>query len=305
MERRGGAQTIVAAVRGLGSDGPGVGRRTAQAVGGLVLTANRQERLKQEHSKNEKSAMKLNRTFAGPAEMPATIPLFPMAGALLLPRRPIQLTVFEPRYLEMLDDALSGERLVGVIQPSSEEETSDPAPELYPLGCAGRIVQYAEIGDGRCFLTLMGVARFHLTAETPSDRPYRIAIPDYSPFAEDFLEGAGEAAVDRDDLIAALKRFAEVNEIKVVWSDIRKASNEALVNGLSMMSPCGPREKQALLEAPDLKSRAEMLVAITTIELARGQDAAMQIHWRAPAVEARPPLALPAGEETPRPTRRT
>ena len=220
--------------------------------------------------------MKLNRTFAGPAEMPATIPLFPLTGALLLPRRPIQLTVFEPRYLEMLDDALSGERLVGVIQPSSEEETSDPAPELYPLGCAGRIVQYAEIGDGRCFLTLMGVARFHLTAETPSDRPYRIA--DYSPFAEDFLEGAGEAAVDRDDLIAALKRFAEVNEIKVVWSDIRKASNEALVNGLSMMSPCGPREKQALLEAPDLKSRAEMLVAITTIELARGQDAAMQIH---------------------------
>jgi uncharacterized protein len=222
--------------------------------------------------------MKLNRSFAGPAEMPTTIPLFPLTGVLLLPRRPIQLTVFEPRYLEMLDDALSGERLVGVIQPSSEEETAETAPELYPLGCAGRIVQYAEIGDGRCFLTLMGVARFHLTGEEPTDRPYRIAKPDYSAFAEDFLEGAGEAAVDRDDLIAALKRFAEVNEIKVVWSDIKKASNEALVNGLSMMSPCGPREKQALLEARDLKSRAEMLVAITTIELARGQDAATQIH---------------------------
>ena len=110
--------------------------------------------------------------------MPATIPLFPLTGALLLPRRPIQLTVFEPRYLEMLDDALSGGRLIGVIQPSSEEETSDPAPELYPLGCAGRIVQYAEIGDGRCFLTLMGVARFRLTGETPSDHPYRIAVPD-------------------------------------------------------------------------------------------------------------------------------
>ena len=121
--------------------------------------------------KNEKRAMKLNRTFAGPAEMPATIPLFPMAGALLLPRRPIQLTVFEPRYLEMLDDALGGERLIGVIQPSSEDEATDPAPELYPLGCAGRIVQYAEIGDGRCFLTLMGVARFRLTEETPSDAP--------------------------------------------------------------------------------------------------------------------------------------
>ncbi len=121
--------------------------------------------------------MKLNRTFAGPAEMPAAIPLFPMAGALLLPRRPIQLTVFEPRYLEMLDDALAGERLIGVIQPSSEEEATDPAPELYPLGCAGRIVQYAEIGDGRCFLTLMGVARFRLTGETPSEPP----VPDRGP----------------------------------------------------------------------------------------------------------------------------
>jgi uncharacterized protein len=186
--------------------------------------------------------------------------------------------VFEPRYLTMLDDALTGERLIGVIQPTVDEETADPAPELYPLGCAGRIVQYAEIGDGRCFLTLIGVARFHLAAEAPSLGSYRVAIADYSPFAEDFHEGAGEAAVDREDLLETLKRFAEVNEIKVVWSDIRKASNEALVNGLSMMSPCGPKEKQALLEAKDLKSRAEMLVAITTIELARGQDAATQIH---------------------------
>jgi uncharacterized protein len=222
--------------------------------------------------------MKLNRVYAGPADMPATIPLFPLAGALLLPRRPIQLTVFEPRYLTMLDDALTGERLIAVIQPTVEEETADPKPELYPLGCAGRIVQYAEIGDGRCFLTLMGVARFRLAAEAPTPLPYRIAIADYSPFAEDFLEGAGEAAVDREDLLETLKRFAEVNEIKVAWNDIKKASNEALVNGLSMMSPCGPREKQALLEAPDLRSRAEMLVAITTIDLARGEDAATQIH---------------------------
>ena len=134
------------------------------------------------------------------------------------------------------------------------------------------------MGDGRCFLTLMGIARFRVEAEAPSETPYRIALADYSPFAEDFLEGAGEAAVDRDGLLETLRRFADVNDVKIVWSDIKKASNEALVNGLSMMSPCGPREKQALLEAPDLKSRAEMLVAITTIELARGQDAPTQIH---------------------------
>jgi uncharacterized protein len=222
--------------------------------------------------------MKLNRTFADPADLPATIPLFPLEGALLLPRRPIQLTVFEPRYLSMLDDSLCGDRLIGIIQPSSAEETSDPPPELYPLGCAGRIVQYAEIGDGRCFLTLMGVARFHLIGEVRTTRPYRIAEVDYAPFAEDFREGAGEAGVDREGLLSTLRQFAEAKEIKIVWSDIRQASNEALVNGLSMMSPCGPREKQALLEAPDLKSRAEMLVAITTIELARGEDAVTQIH---------------------------
>ena len=97
--------------------------------------------------------------------------------------------MFEPRYLEMLDDALSGERLVGVIQPSSEEETSDPAPELYPLGCAGRIVQYAEIGDGRCFLTLMGVARFHLTAEAPSGRPIGLRSPIIRRSLRIFLKG--------------------------------------------------------------------------------------------------------------------
>jgi Lon protease-like protein len=222
--------------------------------------------------------MKLNRTFADPADLPATIPLFPLEGALLLPRRPIQLTVFEPRYLSMLDDSLCGDRLIGIIQPSSAEETSDPPPELYPLGCAGRIVQYAEIGDGRCFLTLMGVARFHLIGEVQTTRPYRIAEVDYAPFAEDFREGAGEAGVDREGLLSTLRQFAEAKEIKIVWSDIRQASNEALVNGLSMMSACGPREKQALLEAPDLKSRAEMLVAITTIELARGEDAVTQIH---------------------------
>jgi hypothetical protein len=224
------------------------------------------------------TAMKLNRTYAGPADMPATIPLFPLESALLLPRRPLQLTVFEPRYLAMLDDALSGERLIGIIQQTTPEMTAGPPPELYPVGCAGRIVQYTEVGDGRCFVTLMGVARFRVAEEMHYATPYRIAMTDYAPFSEDFTEGAGEAAVDRESLLSTLRRFAEVNEVKVVWSDIKKASNEALVNGLSMMSPCGPREKQALLESVDLKSRAEMLVAITTIGLARGDDAGTQLH---------------------------
>jgi hypothetical protein len=222
--------------------------------------------------------MKLNRTYRATEEMPEVLPVFPVAGALLLPRRPIQLTVFEPRYLEMLDDALTGERLIGMIQPKAGEEAVGSAPELCEIGCVGRIVQYAEIGDGRCFLTLMGVARFRLAGEIPSEKPYRTIRADFSCFFDDFHEGAGENDVDRRSLVDTLRDFATANELKIDWDDVEQASNEALVNALSMMSPYGAREKQALLEAADLKSRAEILVAISQIELARGADAPRRVH---------------------------
>ncbi|MGD0562135.1 MAG: LON peptidase substrate-binding domain-containing protein [Roseiarcus sp.] len=223
--------------------------------------------------------MKLNRNYSRPKEMPRVMPVFPLAGALLLPRRPIQLTIFEPRYLAMLDDALSGERLIGMIQPSAGDEAEEePAPELYPIGCAGRIVQYAEIGDDRCFLTLMGVARFRVAKEQTTGAPYRLVRADFSDFADDFEEGLGESAVDRNSLVDALRAFAEANKIKIDWDDIHKASNETLVNGLAMLSPYGAKEKQALLEAADLKSRAEILVAISQMELARSADASIQLH---------------------------
>jgi Lon protease-like protein len=222
--------------------------------------------------------MKLNRNYENAAELPLTLPIFPVAGALLLPRRPIQLTVFEPRYLAMLDDALSGERLIGIIQPSAGDDSVGAAAELYPVGCVGRIVQYAEIGDRRCFLTLMGVARFRIGEELTVMTPYRIVRPDYAGFAADFREGAGESEVDRQGLIAALRDFAKANDLKIDWDDVEKAPNEALVNALSMMSPYGAKEKQALLEASDLKSRAEILVAISQIELARGAETPRHLH---------------------------
>jgi uncharacterized protein len=222
--------------------------------------------------------MKLNRVYQSPADLPRTIPVFPLAGALLLPRRPLPLNVFEPRYLSMVDDALSGERLIGVIQPSAGEAAQEPQPDLYPIGCAGRITQFAETGDGRCLVTLMGVARFRVLAELPSLTPYRQAQVDFSNFLGDFREGEGEGEVDRQDLLNALRQFADANKFKVDWEDIEQASNEALVNGLSMLSPYGPKEKQALLEADTLKARAEMLVAITHMELARGADAPSQVH---------------------------
>jgi Lon protease-like protein len=178
----------------------------------------------------------------------------------------------------MVDDALSGERLIGVIQPSAGEAAQEPQPDLYPIGCAGRITQFAETGDGRCLVTLMGVARFRVLAELPSLTPYRQAQVDFSNFLGDFREGEGESEVDRQDLLNALRQFADANKFKVDWEDIEQASNEALVNGLSMLSPYGPKEKQALLEAATLKARAEMLVAITHMELARGADAPSQVH---------------------------
>jgi uncharacterized protein len=222
--------------------------------------------------------MKLNRAYERPSELPTIIPIFPLAGALLLPRRPLPLSIFEPRYLAMIDDALSGERLIGMIQPSGGEEASDAWPELCAVGCLGRLTQFAETGDGRCFITLNGVARFRVIAETPNDKLYREARVDFSDFARDLREGEGESAVDRPGLLTALRRFAEANKFKVDWDDIKSASNEALVNGLSMLSPYGAKEKQALLEAADLKARADMLVAITQMELARGENASTQIH---------------------------
>ena len=222
--------------------------------------------------------MKLNRTYNSHADLPATLPVFPLAGALLLPRRPIQLTVFEPRYLSMLDDALSGERLIAMVQPKAGDQAVEPKPELCPIGCVGRIVQYAEIGDGRCFLSLMGVARFRVEEELTTVTPYRILRADCSPFAQDFVEGAGETEVDRASLVGALRDFAKANDLKIDWDDIEKASNETLVNSLAIMSPYGAREKQAMLEAIDLKSRAEILVAIAQIDMAGGADAPRHLH---------------------------
>ena len=222
--------------------------------------------------------MKLNRAYESLDDLPAALPIFPLAGALLLPRRPIQLTVFEPRYLEMLDDVLSGERLIGVIQPRAGDDAMGPTPELCQIGCLGRIVQYAEIGDGRCFLTLMGVARFKIAAELPTLTPYRMVQADFTPFAHDLVEGAGEKEVDREALVTALRDFAKANDFKIAWDDVEKASNESLVNALAMMSPFGAREKQAMLEASDLKSRADILVAVAQIELARSAETSLHLH---------------------------
>ena len=214
--------------------------------------------------------MGMNAVYAGPQDLPDAIPVFPLPGALLLPRGQMPLNIFEPRYVAMVDEALRTNRVIGMIQPNPESGAA-AVPKLYPVGCAGRITQLAETGDGRYLMTLTGIARFRIEEELPTTLPYRVCRVSFEPFGADFRARAGEDEVDRPAVLEALKAFAEATDMKLDWKGVEQAPNEALVNALSMMSPYGPREKQALLEAPDLKTRAEVLVAITEIELARAR----------------------------------
>jgi len=206
-----------------------------------------------------------NQTYDGPDDLPAVIPLFPLIGTLLLPRRALPLNIFEPRYLAMIDAALAGDHLIGMIQPQVGHPGAErlPRPPLEKVGCLGRISQYAETGDGRLIISLIGIARFRLTDELSTTTPYRQARFDTASFAGDFSAGLGEDAVDRAQVLKTLRAYLDHNALAVDWSQFETAPNEALVDGLAMMSPCGPREKQALLEAPDLAARADLLVAIT------------------------------------------
>jgi uncharacterized protein len=214
--------------------------------------------------------MPMNAHYRGPADLPETIPVFPLPGALLLPRGQMPLNIFEPRYLAMIDDALrDGHRLIGMIQPDVAQAGSSAKAPLYKIGCVGRITQLAESGDGRYLIELTGIARFRIEQERDVQTLYRQCRVTYAPFVDDFVARKGENEVDRPALLRALKDFMKANDLKADWEGIDQAPNEALVNALSMMSPYGPAEKQALLEAPDLKTRAEVLVAITEIELAK------------------------------------
>jgi uncharacterized protein len=214
--------------------------------------------------------MPMNAVYRGPVDLPEIIPVFPLPGALLLPRGQMPLNIFEPRYLEMVDDSLrDGHRLIGMIQPDPAHPGSEDRPNLYRIGCVGRITQLAETGDARYLLQLTGVARFRLVEELKVATAYRQCRVDFMPFSDDFVARHGEELVDRKAVLEALTAFLKANNLKADWQGIESAPNEALVNALAMMSPFDPAEKQALLEAPDLKTRAEILVAVTEIALAK------------------------------------
>ena len=209
-----------------------------------------------------------------PADLPHSVPLFPLSGALLLPFAHRPLNIFEPRYIEMIDTVLGGTRLVGLVQPedTSEESPRGQAP-LQQIGCIGRITHFEESGDGRYFIILEGVTRFRLVRELDAPTPYRQAEIGAEEFASDFTRNFGEDAVDRSRFVRMMRDYAEFANIDLNWEEIENTGTADLVNFCCMVSPHGPAEKQALLEAPTLEARAETLIAMTEYEMARGTSA--------------------------------
>lgn len=197
-------------------------------------------------------------------DLPDVIPVFPLPGALLLPRARLPLHLFEPRYLAMLDDALKSEhRLIGMIQPNGENR-------LHTIGCAGRVTAMSETEDGRYMITLSGVCRFRARNEVEGFTPYRRFEVDWTGFERDSGPEEQDAELDRAGLMALLDRFFEERDLSTDWDGIKEADPELLINSLAMLCPFEPEERQALLEAPTLQTRRETLVTLIEYALHAG-----------------------------------
>ncbi len=208
-----------------------------------------------------------NRAYNSPSDIDDVVPIFPVSGALLLPGGQLPLNIFEPRYLAMVDDAIRADRLIGMIQPKLDAPEAQENPPLCETGCLGRITAFQESGDGRMVINLSGICRYRIVDEVEQVsgyRRFRIEVRD-----DDLNAGDEADQVDRGRLIATLRDYLEANRLEADWESVERTSTDTLVNALCMMSPYGPAEKQALLEAPDLRSRAETLIAITEFELAK------------------------------------
>jgi Lon protease-like protein len=210
-----------------------------------------------------------NCPYNAPDDLPAVIPVFPLPAALLLPRAELPLNIFEPRYVAMVDAALAGHRVIGMIQPDEDRAPGSLGPMLCKVGCAGRLTSFAETGDGRYMVTLTGISRFAVIEELPATTLFRQCRVSADAFAGDFAGAGSEREVDRGSVLKTFRDYLEAHNLEADWDSVTRASNETLVNTLAMMAPFGTAEKQALLEAPDLRARAETLVALTEMTLAR------------------------------------
>jgi Lon protease-like protein len=212
------------------------------------------------------------------ADLPQTIPVFPLTGALLLPHARLPLNVFEPRYLAMLDDTLkTSHRLIGMVQPRDMPQGAGE-PRLQQIGCAGRVTSFSETEDGRYLITLSGICRFRVIAQNSGFTPYLRADVDWSSFAGDIGKPKTDHEFDRPAFLRTLRRFFEKAQLSSDWDSLRDADEELLINSLSMLCPFGAEEKQALLEAPCLKTRRETLVTLMEFALrdGEGEDGPLQ-----------------------------
>jgi len=190
------------------------------------------------------------------------IPIFPLTGAVVLPRNVLPLNIFEPRYLSMVDDSMRGVRLIGMVQPTIHESRTQ-APPIYPVGTVGRITSYSETEDSRYLISLTGLCRFRIHEELAVTTPYRQCIVSYDAFRDDLVEPLTTEAVDeRTELLSVLKGYLSSQRLKANWESITRAPIESLVNALTMICPFEAKEKQALLEASTLSERARILIAL-------------------------------------------
>ena len=204
------------------------------------------------------------------ADLPGSIPVFPLPGALLLPRARLPLHIFEPRYLAMLDDVLkTSHRFVGMVQPGAGPKDNEP---LHSVGCAGRITAFSETDDGRYMITLTGVSRFRIKQEIEGFEPYRKCDVGWSEFNDDLGMAESDPELDRPGLLALLRRYFEAQELDADWESLGGADDELLINSLAMLCPLEPEDKQALLEAPNLPERREFLIALLEFSLRSGPD---------------------------------
>lgn len=204
-------------------------------------------------------------------ELPDTIAVFPLAGALLLPRSRLPLHIFEPRYLQMVADALKTDgRLIGMIQPNLVPGRDGPG--LHSIGCAGRITQFSETEDGRYMITLSGVSRFRILREVEGFCPYRRCDVKWDGFERDLGGEEQDTNFSRKPLMELLGRYFETRGLSADWSTLKEAEDELLINSLSMMLDFDAEDKQALLEAPSLQTRRETLVTLIEYAMRGGHD---------------------------------
>ncbi len=216
-----------------------------------------------------------NTNYEFASDLPAHARVFPLSGALLLPGGQLPLNIFEPRFLEMFEDAVKGDRLIAMIQPlddgeqdkgQSEDDKSDLST-LYEVGCIGRITAFQEAGDGRYLVNLSGICRYKTKSPVSSGKNYPVYEVEY--FESDLSDSASHDKIDRKRLLDTFKNYLEANQMDADWESVEETDTNQLVNALCTMSPYGPAEKQAMLEAENLLLRAETLIAITEFELTK------------------------------------